>query len=176
MGSFVAYGAGYLRDVKKNEQISQHYREMREQYGGREHTAPEEITRIPLPTDTPTPTPEPVNTDPGNEDLPPLPNGDATPTPTPTPLPTGTPTPTPLPPVMTKYGAYMMLENADYVGDLEIVNTDPLIAYPVVKEKAGDPDYYLNHDFNGGNSKNVDGSPGAGTLFIPLECEVGVGT
>lgn len=119
---------------------------------------------IPDPTDMPYVTLIPTPT----EDPNPLPNGDPTPIPTATPTATPTPTPTPLPPEPDEYGKEMTAINPEWVGHLEIINTNPAIDYEVVTERVWDESFYLRHDFYG--SYNING-----TLFTVKECNVGVG-
>ncbi len=178
VSAFVIYGAGYLKDMHNNTKTTEELRNIREQYKRetvKRNTPTPTETPTPTPTETPTPTPtvtpDPDVTPDPNETLGPLPNGDPEPTNTPSPTPTNTPTPTvtPPPPKLLPLGEEYLAINKDYVGWLELVDTNPLCSYPVVMEKPLEEEYYLTKDIYGRNDRN-------GTLFTVDECRVGVGT
>ena len=58
--------------------------------------------------------------------------------------------------------ADLYAENSDFVGILEVVDTD--INYPVM-QTVNDPEYYLRRDFYGESST-------AGTLFVDYRCDI----
>ncbi|MCR5584103.1 MAG: class B sortase [Lachnospiraceae bacterium] len=172
VSAFVIYGAFYVKDMHNNERLALEMREARKNLN-RENVLPDTQlvvdTPTPVPTDTPTPTATPVPTrDP--EDDAPLPNGDPTPTPSASPTPTlsPTPTPTPVPPKVLDYAKNYLSQNPEFVGYLDLIDTNPAIAYPVVMERDYDKEFYLNHDFKGAENRN-------GTLFTVNNCKVGVG-
>ncbi len=148
----------YFRESSEVSRNVEELKKLKEQIeNDPEHREPRLLTPTQIPTASPTSDAGPAAVTP-----------DAAKTQvTPSAAPTFTPTPTPLPPEMTEGGKALFEINPDYRGWLSIDGTD--IDYPVVVEKADDDTYYLKHLFDGSENKN-------GTLFIPVECETGVGT
>ncbi len=174
VSAFVAYVAFYIKDWHTNNKNVAELREIREKYRRESELQMSQTavnSQTPTPTETPVVIVTPETTKDPEETGEPLPNGDPTPIPTasPTPSASPSPTPTPEPPKRLPFAEHNLGINPEYIGWLDILDTNPEISYPVVQERPYDKEYYLKHELNGATNDN-------GTLFTIEQCEVGVGT